>query len=135
MAENNTEHMLNIANFFSQLLPQQQQQLLSARQGDVNVDMDITQPSSDIHELDNVFEDYLEEADELSSTRYIEFEKENFLEEIRKYKCLWNINTPCYKDRNMKMNAWLQISNVFNREGRYLGYLCSIPPHLFFIFI
>ena len=120
MAENKTDHMLNIANFLNQILPQQQQQYMSQQHMDhinqTSQQIDINQPSSDIHELDNV----LEEADELlSSTRCIEFEKEIFLEEVRKYQCLWNVNTPCYIDRNMKMNAWLQISNVFNREGSY----------------
>ena len=42
------------------------------------MDIDINQPASDIHELDNG----LEEAEELSSTRCIEFEKEIFLEEL-----------------------------------------------------
>ena len=62
------------------------------------------------------------------------FDKEVFLEEVRKYRCLWDVNSEGYKMRPMKQNAWLQISAIFNRDGKFklantkneLRSLCSV---------
>ena len=47
------------------------------------------------------------------------FDKGMFLEEVRKYRCLWDINNESYKIRPVKQNAWLQIASVFNRDGKH----------------
>ena len=49
------------------------------------------------------------------------FDKAMFLEEVRKYRCLWDVNSESYKIRPVKQNAWLQIASVFKRDGK----LCS----------
>ena len=36
----------------------------------------------------------------------LKFEKEIFLEELRKYRCIWDTNYEHYKDRSMKINSW-----------------------------
>ena len=46
-----------------------------------------------------------------------EFEKELFLEEIRRYRCLWDTNSEGYKSRPMKQNAWSKLSQLFNKDG------------------
>ena len=38
--------------------------------------------------------------------------------QIRKYHCLWDTNSSTYKDRNVRSNAWKEISDVFNKEGK-----------------
>ena len=48
------------------------------------------------------------------------FDKEVFLEEVRKYRCLWDVNSEGYKMRPMKQNAWLQMSAVINRDGKFI---------------
>ena len=47
------------------------------------------------------------------------FDKEVFLEEVRKHRCLWDVNSEGCKIRPMKQNAWLQILAVFNRDGKF----------------
>ena len=49
------------------------------------------------------------------------FDKAMLLEEVRKYRCLWDVNSESYKIRPVKQNAWLQIASVFKRDGK----LCS----------
>ena len=36
----------------------------------------------------------------------IEIEKEKFIEEVRKYRYLWDINSEAYKNRPIKQNSW-----------------------------
>ena len=38
--------------------------------------------------------------------------------ELRKFKCLWDINAPSYKERLTKNNAWQMLSQLFNRDGK-----------------
>ena len=54
--------------------------------------------------------------EEMPST---DFEKELFLEEIRKYRCLWDTNSEGYKSRPIKQNAWSKLSQLFNKDGKY----------------
>ncbi len=58
------------------------------------------------------------------------FHKGMFLEEVRKYRCLWDVNSESYKIRPVKQNAcmWLQISSVFKRDGKH----CTENLILFF---
>ena len=60
-----------------------------------------------------------EEGDRPSENA-IEFDKELFLEEVRKYRCLWDINSEAYKNRPIKQNAWTLIGKLFNRDGEFL---------------
>eukprot|EP00795_Rhopilema_esculentum_P000972 gene972-10740_t len=46
-----------------------------------------------------------------------EFDKEVFLEEVRKYRCLWDIASEGYKIRPMKQNAWSKIGQLFNKDA------------------
>ena len=47
------------------------------------------------------------------------FDKEVFLEEVRKYRCLWDIASEGYKIRPMKQNAWSKIGHLFNKDGEF----------------
>ena len=38
-----------------------------------------------------------------------EFDRELFIEEVRKYRCLWDISSEVYKSRPMKQNAWSKL--------------------------
>ena len=38
--------------------------------------------------------------------------------QIRKYRYLWDTNSSTYKDRNVRSNAWNELSDVFNKEGK-----------------
>ncbi|XP_065068912.1 uncharacterized protein LOC135694146 [Rhopilema esculentum] len=49
-----------------------------------------------------------------------EFDKEVFLEEVRKYRCLWDIASEGYKIRPMKQNAWSKIGQLFNKDVEFL---------------
>lgn len=49
----------------------------------------------------------------------VDFDKEMFLEEVRKYRCLWDINSESYKIRPTKQNAWTRIGAVFNKDGEF----------------
>ena len=44
------------------------------------------------------------------------FDKELFLEEVRKYWCLWDVSWPSYKKRNTKAKALILVSklNILN---------------------
>ena len=46
------------------------------------------------------------------------FDKELFIEELRQLGCLWNTSLPSYKDRNVKANAWKNLSQIFDRDGK-----------------
>ena len=50
----------------------------------------------------------------------IEFDKELFIEEVRKFRCLWDLNSSCFKDRQMKRNAWAQIGQILNKEDQLI---------------
>ena len=52
--------------------------------------------------------------------RSIEFDKEIFLEELRPFRYLWDINAPSYKERPTKNNGWQMLSQLFNRDGKNL---------------
>ena len=56
-----------------------------------------------------------------------EFDKEMFIEEVRKYRCLWDINSESYKNRPIKQNAWGKIAAVFNKDGKCLAFLAHFP--------
>ena len=47
----------------------------------------------------------------------IEFEKEAFIEAVRELRCLWDVNSPMFKDRTSKQNAWKKLAITFNKEG------------------
>ena len=47
------------------------------------------------------------------------FDKEMFLEALRRYRCLWDTNDPSYKNRTMKVNSWKQLATMFKQEGRF----------------
>ena len=49
----------------------------------------------------------------------VEFDKEMFIEEVRKYRCLWDVNSEAYKNRLIKQNAWANIGTVFNKDGEF----------------
>ena len=38
--------------------------------------------------------------------------------QIRKYRCLWDTNSSKNEDRNVRSNAWNELSDVFNKEGK-----------------
>ena len=46
------------------------------------------------------------------------FDKELFIEELRQLGCLWNTSLPSYKDRTVKANAWKNLSQIFDRDGK-----------------
>ena len=46
------------------------------------------------------------------------FDKGLFLEEVRKFRCLWAVNCESYNIQPVKQNAWLQIASVFKRDGK-----------------
>ena len=46
------------------------------------------------------------------------FDKELFLEEVRKYRCLWDVTWPSCKERNTKANAWEKIAATFGKDGK-----------------
>ena len=48
-----------------------------------------------------------------------EFNTEVFIESVRELPCLWNTSLVSYRDRNIKANAWKQLSSLFNRDGEY----------------
>ena len=50
-----------------------------------------------------------------------DFDKETFIEAIRRFRCLWDTNDRTYKDRNVKANAWRYLALVFQREGKSLA--------------
>ena len=51
----------------------------------------------------------------------IEFDTESFIENVRELPCLWNTSLASYKDRNNKLNAWKQLSSLFNRDSEYIN--------------
>ena len=66
-------------------------------------------------DVDDEVEHYV---DLRSENQAAEFDKELFLVEIRKYKCLWDIKSPSYKERNTKANAWMKLAATFGRDGK-----------------
>ena len=38
--------------------------------------------------------------------------------QIRKYQCVWDRNSSIYKDRNVRLNAWNELSDNF-KQGKY----------------
>ncbi|XP_057297481.1 uncharacterized protein LOC130629394 [Hydractinia symbiolongicarpus] len=49
-----------------------------------------------------------------------ECDKELFIEEVRKFPCLWNIYSTDYKDRNIKNNAWQELARIFQKDCEFL---------------
>ena len=67
-----------------------------------------------------------------------EIDPEQFMEEIRKYDCLFNRLTKEFKDKFKKINAWSKVGEVFSVSpiaaenvravyGRYLKGRKSVP--------
>ena len=48
------------------------------------------------------------------------FETEIFIEGFKAFPCLWNTSIASYKDRNCKINAWEKLSQMFDKNGKYL---------------
>ena len=48
-------------------------------------------------------------------------DKELFLQTLREYKCLWDTSDSNYKNRNMKLNAWNALSQIFSQEGEHFS--------------
>ena len=46
-----------------------------------------------------------------------EFDRELFIEEVRKYRCLWDISSEVYKSRPMKQNVWSKLGQLFNKDS------------------
>ena len=46
------------------------------------------------------------------------FDKEPFLEEVRKYWCFWDVSWPSYKERNTKANVWEKIAATCGKDGK-----------------
>ena len=46
-----------------------------------------------------------------------DFDEEFFVEEIRKYRCIWDTKCRCFKDGTKKQNAWSQLCGLINKEG------------------
>ena len=51
-----------------------------------------------------------------------ELDKEQFLQALRSFPCIWDTSDGNYKNRTMKLNAWNCLSQMFNHEGKYLTY-------------
>ena len=49
-----------------------------------------------------------------------DFGEEFFIEEIRKYPCIWDTKCMGYRDGTKKQNAWSQLCRLFNKEGRLI---------------
>ena len=49
-----------------------------------------------------------------------EFNQELFVEEIRKYSRIRDTKCIGYKDGTKKQNAWSQLGQLFNKEGRLM---------------
>ena len=47
-----------------------------------------------------------------SSSVDIEFDKEHFLVELRKYASIWNKQHPGYKQTNIKVKAWKSLATT-----------------------
>ena len=64
------------------------------------------------------------DGEEMYST---EVNKELFLEEVQKYRCLWDISSEVCKSRPMKQNAWSKIGQLFNKDGEFqlVIFLCQ----------
>ena len=58
-----------------------------------------------------------------------EVDKDLFLEAIRQYRCLWDINTESYKERNAKLNAWRELAHTFGHDGSSVGIAQSSHIH------
>ena len=64
-----------------------------------------------------------EQEEELATA--IEFDKELFLVELRKYPSIWDKKHGDYKKRNVKINAWKKLAGTFNEDGRYKCFFAS----------
>ena len=53
----------------------------------------------------------------LNDSNEVEFDKELFLVELRKYPSIWNKKHPDHKLRNVRMNAWKKLAATFNTDG------------------
>ena len=49
-----------------------------------------------------------------------DFDEEFFVEEIRKYPCIWDTKCRSYIGGTKKQNAWSQLCQLFNKEGRLM---------------
>ena len=58
-----------------------------------------------------------EESTLSEGTTCMEFDKEIFIGEVRQYRCLWDLMSPTYKDRQVKQNAWNELAAKFGKDG------------------
>ena len=49
----------------------------------------------------------------ISPENAVEFDEERFVEEIRKYECIWDTKYRAYKDNGKKRNAWFELCTLF----------------------
>lgn len=52
-------------------------------------------------------------------TLEIDYNKEVFIEEIKKHPNLWNTKLPEYRDSGRSLNTWAAIGKTFNITGIY----------------
>ena len=71
--------------------------------------------------ISQIEEDYDENACDDESGEVdgyeLEFDKETFIEALRQFPSLWDINLASYKDRTVKANAWKCLSTTFRKDG------------------
>ena len=48
------------------------------------------------------------------------FDEEFFIEQIRKYLCIWDTKCRGYKNGIKKQNSWSQLCQLFNKENRLI---------------
>ena len=57
-----------------------------------------------------------------------ELDKEQFLQALRSFHCIWDTSDRNYKNGTMKLNAWNCLSQLFNHEGKSLTYSLKHKP-------
>lgn len=45
------------------------------------------------------------------------FDTELFIDEVEKRRCIWDMECPDYKNRDLKKSAWQEIVDVFAEEN------------------
>ena len=91
------------------------------QQHNVNFETNVIGESSLVESVD-VLENNVGsyENDEEQLRPNIEFDKEIFLSELQSYRCIWDVKSTSYKDRNMKTKAWKKLGEFFKRDGKVL---------------
>ena len=85
---------------------------------DQNFDITLCENSGTVTESKDIQENDADPAE--SNQTAVEFDKEVFIEEVRKYRCLWDINLEACKNRPIKQNVWNKIGLVFSRDGEFM---------------